>query len=102
MDPVTRPTPSSTQLLNTSKRSGPIRLTSSYGQAITRGPPILLLGSYSNRHDNDNHFPRSPLHIFDANREIRDYFYAIFKHENPLYPLKIPLIPSFGNNDVWP
>jgi endopolyphosphatase len=54
------------------------------------------------RHDNDNHHPRSPSHIYESNKVIRDKFYDIFKHEDPLYPLTIPIVPSYGNNDVWP
>ena len=54
------------------------------------------------RHDNDHHFPRSPANIFGYNRIIRDKFYDIFKPNNSIYPLSIPIIPSYGNNDVWP
>jgi hypothetical protein len=56
----------------------------------------------TDRHDNDHHFPRSPAHIFGYNRQIRDKFYDIFKPNNSIYPLTIPIIPSYGNNDVWP
>ena len=64
----------------------------------------LLKGSMlmGYRHDNDHHFPRSPSHIFGYNRVIRDKFYEIFKPNNSFYPLSIPIIPSYGNNDVWP
>jgi hypothetical protein len=53
-------------------------------------------------HDSDNQYPRSPSHIYESNKHIRDKFYKIFKPDNPLYPLSIPIVPSYGNNDVWP
>jgi endopolyphosphatase len=62
----------------------------------------LFVISLIDRHDNDNHHPRSPSQIYESNRVIRDKFYAIFKPEDPLYPLTIPIVPSYGNNDVWP
>jgi hypothetical protein len=103
MDLVTRLIPSSTRHSNISKKSGKIKSISSSGQAIMPGSRLSIAELVLTcRHDNDHNFPRSPSHIFEANRRIRDSFYAIFKPDNPLYPLTIPLIPSYGNNDVWP
>ena len=65
-------------------------------------PPHAKCPMLMDRHDNDHHFPRSPAHIFGYNRIIRDKFYDVFKPNNSIYPLSIPIIPSYGNNDVWP
>ena len=57
------------------------------------------------RHDNDRRYPRSEMHIFDMNQEVADLMYKTFKNnKNPDDPrdMLVDLIPSLGNNDVYP
>jgi len=103
MVPAIHPGHSSTLPSNTSTKSGKIKSISLSGQVTMLGvPPHAKCPMLMDRHDNDHHFPRSPAHIFGYNRIIRDKFYDVFKPNNSIYPLSIPIIPSYGNNDVWP
>lgn len=54
------------------------------------------------RHDRDNKFPRTEMHILDMNERMVSRFHDIFGQDDPLYPFSIPVIPSLGNNDVYP
>lgn len=54
------------------------------------------------RHDRDNKFPRTEMHILDMNERMVSKFHDIFGQNDPLFPLTIPIIPSLGNNDVYP
>lgn len=46
------------------------------------------------RHDNDRRYPRTEDHIFNMNQLVADLMIDHFPH--------IPIIPSIGNNDVYP
>ncbi|KAK0468387.1 Metallo-dependent phosphatase-like protein [Desarmillaria tabescens] len=48
------------------------------------------------RHDNDRKLPRTPSEIYDLNSVIAKRMEEIFSSRG------IPVIPSLGNNDVWP
>lgn len=56
------------------------------------------------RHDNDRRFPRTEQVIFDLNQEISDLLYETFKSTNDsnMRSMDVDLIPSLGNNDVYP
>lgn len=56
------------------------------------------------RHDNDRAIPRTEAQIFDLNREISDKFVELFRNESSPdpYELNLKVIPSLGNNDVFP
>lgn len=55
------------------------------------------------RHDNDRQYPRTETHIFDMNQLVSDYVVETFRSENEYgSPLSIPVVPSLGNNDVYP
>ncbi|KAF8954502.1 Endopolyphosphatase [Entomortierella lignicola] len=55
------------------------------------------------RHDSDNEFPRTQQEIEDLNRRIANNFLETFKpdRDDP-YQRRIPIVPSIGNNDVYP
>lgn len=50
----------------------------------------------SARHDNDHQLPRTPDEIFDLNRAVTAKMESVFTHRG------IPVVPSLGNNDIWP
>ncbi|KAG5360058.1 Endopolyphosphatase [Yarrowia sp. B02] len=66
------------------------------------------------RHDNDNRYPRLEQDIFGFNQIVSSKFHDLFRYNetrdgeghngggDPLHPLVIPIIPSLGNNDVFP
>lgn len=55
------------------------------------------------RHDNDRRFPRTELHIFDMNELVSDLVVDTFRSSEDMgSPLAIPVVPSLGNNDVYP
>lgn len=58
------------------------------------------------RHDNDRRFPRTESNIFDMNERVSELMYETFKKEHPRggpqRQLEVPLVPSLGNNDVFP
>lgn len=62
----------------------------------------------SARHDNDANIPRSETQILDLNRRISDGMFAVFgKPDNlgdddPTNDLVVPIIPTLGNNDIFP
>lgn len=62
----------------------------------------------SARHDNDANIPRSEAQILDLNRRISDGMFAVFgKPDNlgdddPTNDLVVPIIPTLGNNDIFP
>ncbi|KAI5960839.1 PPN1 [Candida pseudojiufengensis] len=53
------------------------------------------------RHDNDRNYPRTEQNIFEMNERVSHIMYETFKKENTP-ELEIDLIPSLGNNDVYP
>ncbi|CAE6523142.1 unnamed protein product [Rhizoctonia solani] len=48
------------------------------------------------RHDTDSSIPRTPAEIRDMNREIARKMDQIFT------PRGVKVVPSIGNNDIWP
>lgn len=66
------------------------------------------------RHDNDNRYPRLEQDIFGYNQIVSSKFHDLFRYNetrdgeghngggDPQHPLVIPIIPSLGNNDVFP
>ncbi|EGV65324.1 Endopolyphosphatase [Yamadazyma tenuis] len=56
------------------------------------------------RHDNDRNFPRTEMNIFDMNEHVSGSLYELFKNPDTSNPrnLVVDLIPSLGNNDVYP
>ncbi|ODV59870.1 endopolyphosphatase, partial [Ascoidea rubescens DSM 1968] len=56
------------------------------------------------RHDNDRAIPRYEHDIFELNQNISNLFYNSFKNKDSIDPrdLLVKLIPSLGNNDVYP
>ncbi|CAE6455463.1 unnamed protein product [Rhizoctonia solani] len=48
------------------------------------------------RHDTDSSIPRTPVEIRDMNREIAHKMDRIFT------PRGVKVVPSIGNNDIWP
>lgn len=56
------------------------------------------------RHDSDRRIPRTELQIFDMNEVVAQKFIKIFSAKNSLDPrdFDVPVIPSLGNNDVYP
>ncbi|KAG8819890.1 Endopolyphosphatase [Serendipita sp. 399] len=48
----------------------------------------------SARHDNDNRIPRTPAAIYQMNRVLATRMKETFPD--------IPIVPSIGNNDIWP
>ena len=58
----------------------------------------------SARHDRDEALPRTPDQVLGANKRIADMFMQTFGAGNGNYgsPLAIPVVPTFGNNDILP
>lgn len=56
------------------------------------------------RHDADRRIPRTELQIFDMNEKVANEFINLFGSQNSLDPREfdVPVIPSLGNNDVYP
>ncbi|KAI0638216.1 Metallo-dependent phosphatase-like protein [Trametes polyzona] len=50
----------------------------------------------SARHDNDRRHPRTTAEIYDLNRAMAKKMEHVFVRRG------IPVVPSIGNNDVWP
>ncbi|KAF9485346.1 hypothetical protein BDN70DRAFT_871374 [Pholiota conissans] len=48
------------------------------------------------RHDNDRQIPRTPSEIYDLNRSIATKMHKLFSSRG------IHVVPSLGNNDIWP
>ncbi|KAF9259533.1 endopolyphosphatase [Marasmius fiardii PR-910] len=48
------------------------------------------------RHDNDRKLPRTTFEIYDLNRAVAHKMKDVFSSKG------IPVVPSLGNNDVWP
>ncbi|ODQ55757.1 Endopolyphosphatase [Saitoella complicata NRRL Y-17804] len=54
------------------------------------------------RHDNDNNFPRTQKEIFQSNADMIRKFEEVFHSDDPTKRHSIPIVPTMGNNDVWP
>lgn len=56
-----------------------------------------------NRHDSDNEHPRTQNEIEDLNKDIAKKFLEIFTPDkDDPFQQRIPIVPSIGNNDVYP
>ncbi|PKY39460.1 hypothetical protein RhiirA4_337444 [Rhizophagus irregularis] len=62
---------------------------------------IIWTGDNS-RHDNDEKIPRSPIEMFRLNRFITEKFLKTFSNKKKHAPHFIPIVPSIGNNDIFP
>lgn len=62
---------------------------------------IIWTGDNS-RHDNDVDFPRTESAIWDSNNYMVEKFMKTFGSKDPRKTFEIPIIPSLGNNDVYP
>lgn len=62
----------------------------------------------SARHDNDERHPRNDKQVIDLNEMVAGKFFEVFQkpdHINdtdPTNDLVIPIVPTFGNNDILP
>jgi endopolyphosphatase len=62
----------------------------------------------SARHDNDEKLPRSDEQVFGLNRYMVEKFVEVFGKDdnindtNPNNDMIVPIIPTFGNNDILP
>jgi endopolyphosphatase len=60
----------------------------------------------SARHDNDEELPRSTEQVISLNRYIAGKFAEVFGNgkdeEDPTHDMLIPVVPTFGNNDILP
>jgi endopolyphosphatase len=54
------------------------------------------------RHDRDNKHPRTESHIFDMNNLMVSKFLDFLKCDDPIHIYEVPVVPSIGNNDVYP
>ncbi|KAF5096336.1 hypothetical protein D0Z00_002816 [Geotrichum galactomycetum] len=54
------------------------------------------------RHDNDHKLPRSEKVIAELNELMVQKFTKVFGSDDPRKAFEIPIIPSVGNNDVYP
>lgn len=56
------------------------------------------------RHDNDRKYPRTEANIFEMNEHVSNLMFDAFKsnESDDPFSLKVPLVPSLGNNDVFP
>ncbi|OAX82961.1 hypothetical protein ACJ72_02679 [Emergomyces africanus] len=56
----------------------------------------------SARHDNDEKTPRTEEEVLHMNQLLADKFHDIFSTSNRRKEMRIPVIPTIGNNDVMP
>jgi endopolyphosphatase len=57
----------------------------------------------SARHDSDEQIPRTQNEVLETNRWIAEKFEEVFSdHDDPRKGLAIPIVSTFGNNDILP
>ncbi|WQF85040.1 Putative calcineurin-like phosphoesterase domain, ApaH type, metallo-dependent phosphatase [Colletotrichum destructivum] len=56
----------------------------------------------SARHDSDENIPRNPAQVLGTNRWIADKFAEAFGDPKDPTRMAVPVIPTFGNNDILP
>ncbi|KAK2045932.1 calcineurin-like phosphoesterase [Colletotrichum somersetense] len=56
----------------------------------------------SARHDSDEEIPRNPAQVLGTNRWIADKFVETFGDQKDSTRMAVPVIPTFGNNDILP
>ena len=55
------------------------------------------------RHDNDDRYPRTRKMLYELNDKVATKFFDTFRDKrDPRIPLSVPIVPTFGNNDIWP
>ena len=65
------------------------------GQSIRYTLSMISDDALLNRHDIDRALPRTPHEIFDSNRMMVDKMRETF-------PNDVMIVPSMGNNDIYP
>lgn len=69
---------------------------------------FIIWGGDSARHDNDELIPRTDQQVEDENIMLVDKFVEVFGKKDrindpdPTYDFIVPIIPTFGNNDILP
>lgn len=57
----------------------------------------------SARHDSDEKIPRTQDEVLGTNRWIAEKLEEVFSdHDDPTKGLSVPIVPTFGNNDILP
>ena len=56
----------------------------------------------SARHDNDEKIPRTADEVLSTNRWIAEKFREVFRHDDSNKGLAVPIVSTFGNNDILP
>ena len=56
----------------------------------------------SARHDNDERIPRTQRQIIEQNEFMVRKFAEVFGQDGAEHQFKIPIVPTFGNNDIMP
>ena len=69
---------------------------------------FIIWGGDSARHDNDEELPRTVRQVEDTNEMLVNKFVEVFGKKDrtndtdPLNDFIIPIVPTFGNNDILP
>jgi endopolyphosphatase len=90
-----------------SECDSPIRLVNATLDYIDRtfvqqgGVDFVVWTGDSARHDNDNRYPRTLPQIFELNNMMTEGMHRVFGSDR-FKSSTIPVIPTIGNNDVWP
>ncbi|KAK1490470.1 calcineurin-like phosphoesterase [Colletotrichum cuscutae] len=69
---------------------------------ITDDIDFVIWTGDSARHDSDESIPRSPGQVLGTNRWIADKFAETFGDPKDSSKMAVPVIPTFGNNDILP
>jgi endopolyphosphatase len=56
----------------------------------------------SARHDSDEKIPRTADEVLSTNRWIAEKFQEVFRHDDSNKGLAVPIVSTFGNNDILP
>ena len=74
------------------------------GQKLKDSIDFIVWTGDSARHDSDDNIPRTKDEIFDLNQMLVDKFAELFTSDaqDRQKPFSIPIIPTFGNNDIMP
>ncbi|ORY78497.1 Metallo-dependent phosphatase-like protein [Protomyces lactucae-debilis] len=65
------------------------------------GVDFVVWTGDSARHDNDNRYPRTLPQIYELNHMMTQGMHRVFGTDR-FKESTIPVIPTIGNNDVWP
>ena len=93
----------------TSDCDSPISLVNASIEWVAKNHPdidFIIWTGDSARHDNDENIPRTKDQIIDLNNLCVNKFLEVFgskdKHGNPSYEQLLPIVPTWGNNDILP